>query len=372
MIMDVFTATALAHAERDAERRVAERAEEIERSARHRAIVDPGPTNIESRLVLAYGEPIPKVMSDLFIHWRLPPHPRWDAYQERQAAREIARAAQGAAAAARSRVKESAARLASLEARLAEIESRYSSAVAALKADPAPMADPLEVGQQSAIVSGCERLMAVLRREIEAAGPDPERAEREANNWTVLYDLGEVIAGITRATDSLARDLGFQEAWEVGPKGLRAQREKERREEAEHERAEAEIRRAEYQKRAAETASAEQAKQAAAAWIDSLDFAGLVSYLFFGKQQLALDEVKARVAEWNELRTFKEAIRLWPEAKDPDLLIAAWRDVSDWNERRRLDPAWRPSAEDDLTKRAARRLERLVHPNPNTLDFQRP
>jgi hypothetical protein len=366
--MDFFTETALirsgaigvGYAEGDAERRVAERAEEIELDARSQIARNPGPIAIEDRLALAYGSPVPLAISDFFIHWRRPPHQRWDKFQETQAARAIARAAQAAAVAARSRLKESAERLARLEVRLAEIEARHSSASAALERDPAPTADPLEVGQQSTIAQGCERLISVLRREIEAA----ERAGRESANWLVLENLAEVIAGFMRASDGLARDLGFAEAWQVAPPGTRKDREERRLKETER-------RRVEDERRWDETGLAEQAKRAAIAKIDSLDFVGLVSYLFFEERELALDDLKARVAEWDyrQLGMLKALIETWPEARDPDFLIAADRDVSGWMERRRLDPAWAPSTEEDLINHAARRLRGLVHPSPRAIDF---
>jgi hypothetical protein len=359
--MDTFTATALARAERDAERRLTERAEEIVLEASHRVAISPGPIALEDRLALAYGSPVPKAMSDYFVHWNLPASRDPWGVQQRSAGREIARLCDLASKAAENRCKESAARLAQLEARLADIESRHSSVCAALKSDPAPMADPLEIGQQSAIKEGCERLLPILRQAIEAARPEPERATREAANWGVLYRLGETVAGAMTGA-GLARDLGYEFDWQVCSPANRRKREEERREEAERKRAEAEIWRAEDRKRWDEKASDEQAKQAAIAEIDSLDFAGLISYLFFQNQKLALAEVKARVAGSDELRTFKEAVRLWPGANDPDLLIAAQRDVNDWIERRRLHPTWRPNTEDELISRAARRLAQLLRP----------
>lgn len=361
--MDVFTQTALARAGFDAAATIAARAEGVEHEAARKVAADPGPIAIEDRLALAYGSPVPKAMIDFFVHWRLPPHPRWDQYQQRQTAREIARMAEMAAAAARGHLKEAAERLARLEARLAEIEAQHSSICTQLQTDPPAMADPLEVGQQSAIKAGCERLLPVLRREIETARPEPERALREGQNWDILYTLGEVIAGFMRASDGLARDLGFSEAWEVCPDVTRRQRAEKRREEAAAKREEVERRSLESARLHAEREAAVAEREAREATVDALDFVELASYLFFEGQELTLDELKARAAEWDhrQLGMLKEAVRLWPETLDPDLSMAVSREISDWLDRRRISPIYAPSTEEDLINRAAKRLARIIH-----------
>lgn len=360
--MDFFTETALARAGADGG--VDARAEEIEREARMQLACSPGPIAIEDRLRMAYGSPVPKAMIDFFVHWNLPAARDPWGVQQRNAGREIACVCDLASKAAKNRIKESAEHLARLESRLAEIEARHSAVCVALNADPQALADPLDVGQQAAIKAGCERLMPVLRREIEAARPEPERAEREAANWGVLYNLGEVIAGFMRASDGFARDLGFKEAWQVCAPGTRQKREEERREESERRRPESERRRIENEKRDAEWEAARRAEQAAEAEIDQLDFEGLISFLFFERQKFTLAEIKERAAEWDHLQLgmLKEAVRLWPETPHPDFSMAVSREISGWLERRRIDPAFVPSLEEDLINRAVKRLARIVHP----------
>src|SRR5262249_20482758 len=158
-------------------------------------------------------------------------------------------------------------------------------------------------------------------------------------------------------------DLGFQEAWQVCSKWTRKKREEERREEVERKRAESERSRVERERRRAEMEAADAAKQLAEAEIDSLDFPGLHSYLFFDRRRLSLEEIKRGVAAWDSLRTLKERVRLWPEAVNPDLAVAARRDIEGWFAARRLSPAWELTPEEALIDRAAQRLASVICSN---------
>jgi hypothetical protein len=350
--MDRFTETALARSRGTS---FAEAAVTVEE--------EKGPTTIEERLLFAYPDGVPKAVARMIISWELP-YQR-DSYQTHNAAMAIYRELETRALAANRRGDENRARIPELERSLATLRAEYAGLRSQLERPPALHLTPREAGLMEVDRAGYEKLIPAMETEIERLRSDLGQAMREHKALWPLARLAGMIAGHLNRGAVSASDFGFEYDWQICAPSLRKEREAAHREELERKRIAAlqwEAGRAERERHAAELEEAEALRQAEEARFQALGIEALISHLFFEGEELTLAEVKARVAGWDELRTFKEVIRLWPGVDDPDLLIAAQRDVSDWIKRRRDHPAWRPTAEEDLINRTARRLAEFFRP----------
>jgi hypothetical protein len=314
------------------------------------------PFTTEQRLAIAYGGGgAPPNIAQFFAWGHSSGYVTVDQnYQAGEMARSIARSINARAEVAYGRVAEAEQRIADLEKRLLELRVQHAKARAYLAGDPPVTADPWDVGKVAVLKDGCERLLPVVERALETARTGPERAREDADNWRILSDLADVIAGIRGPTDLLARKLGLEGAWQICPPLLRVGRERQRREAAAAElaaRPERESERREAALRESEREAAERAKVARFAEIDSMGLEGLISCVFFGGQKLSLDEIKKLVARWDEHLTLKELIRLWPEPPDTNLYLGAKRD---------LDEIIRTG--DSAYNHAVRRLARAIQP----------
>lgn len=166
------------------------------------------------RLAAAYNGAVPQAVARFFA-WDYSPGDV-TVSQARQA-REIARSINARMEVAYGRIAEAEQRAADLERRLLQLRSQHAQARAYLAGDPPVMADAWEVGKVAVLKDGCERLIPVVERALESARAGPERARAEADNWRILSDLADVIAGVRGPTDSLARKLGLDGAWQIRP-----------------------------------------------------------------------------------------------------------------------------------------------------------
>jgi len=313
------------------------------------------PFTVEQRLAIAYGGGVPPNIAQFFAWGHSSGYVTVDqTYQAGEMARSIARSINARAEVAYARITEAEQRIADLEKRLLQLRSQYAQARAYLAGDPPVTADAWDVGKTAVLKDGCERLLPAVERALETARAGPERAREEADNWRILSDLADVIAGVRGPTDLLARKLGLEGAWQICPPLLRSGRERQRREAAASQaaaRPEMEAQSLEASRRDAEREAAERARAARFAEIDSMGLEGLISYVFFGGQELSLAEIKKLVAQWDERLTFKELIRIWPEPPDTNLYLGAQRD---------LDEIIR--AGDSAYNHAVRRLARAIQP----------
>jgi hypothetical protein len=276
----------------------------------------PEPLTLDERLALAYHGAVPPGIKQ-FYDWELTTRAITadQVYQTGEQAKQIARTINARAEVARGRIAEARARLTDLEKRLIALNSEYSAACAYVETDPPPTASAWDVGKIAIIKAGAEKLLPVLTRAVETARAEPARAELDARNWKVLADLADVVAGVCSPTDILAQKLDLAFAWQVCPPLLRSARERERREALERARAEAprrEAERLEAQRRASMAAERLEARQAAIAEIDSLDFEGLIGFVFSGNEG-ALDDMP----------TLNRVIALWPDRPDAGTSQAA-------------------------------------------------
>jgi hypothetical protein len=298
---------------------------------------------LDERLSLAYRGAIPPAIAQFFA-WELTSRAITvdQLYQAGEQAKQIARSINAREEVARGRIQEAQARLVDLEKRLLALKSEYSAACGYVASDPPLTASAFDVGKMDIIMAGAERLLPVLTRAVETARAEPARAELEARNWKVLADLADVVAGITRPTDILAQKLGLEFNWQICPPLLRVARERERREALERARAEVPQREAERlqaERRASMATERAQARQAAIEEIDSLDFNGLIGFVF-GETRELLDDMP----------TLQEVIMAWPERPASHTSQAAIAELRKIGE-----------TEDSLFNRAVNRLASVIY-----------
>jgi hypothetical protein len=167
---------------------------------------------VDERLKLAFPQGVPRDVMKFF---------RWDFLTADTKPGIIGGNIQKAAESAKQGIQAAQDRLATSESRLADLKRQAEQAKDGLE-NPSLDFSPVEVGRNALIQLGCSKLIPLAEHDVERSRRELARAERAASNWAALAELAEVITGFKQPSDSLAKQLAFEFAWELAPEHVRA------------------------------------------------------------------------------------------------------------------------------------------------------